>query len=390
MDLQAQRGVGLGLRVPGDVVLLEVALDVLAARDARGVLRAHGAGGHLLRRRRRDRLEHLDLLVADLVGLEGGRRLHAHEREQLQHVVLDEVAQRARLVVVARSRADPDVLGGGDLDVVDEVAVPDRLEHVVGEPERHHVLDGLLAQVVIDAVDLLLAEGGGDGLLQLARGIEVGAERLLDDHPHVGLTAVVEVRLLERGRDHAEVLRRGREIERAVERVALALERVERLRELAVAVLVVEREPDVGEPLEQPVEHGVVGLPARELLDRLAREVAELVVGLLAARDPDQVEALGQRPFVGEVVDRRQQLAPGEIPGGAEDDERRPGDGQALQSLDERVLLVALGDGRFSHFSRRPRSARPRGRRTGCAARPGRGWCSRRCRASRSVRRGRP
>ena len=62
------------------------------------------------------------------------------------------------LVVVARARADPDVLGGGDLDVVDEVAVPDRLEHVVGEPERHHVLDGLLAQVVVDAVDLLLAE----------------------------------------------------------------------------------------------------------------------------------------------------------------------------------------------------------------------------------------
>src|ERR671933_117330 len=53
----------------------------------------------------------------------------------------------------------------------------------------------------------------------------------------------------------------------------------------------------------------VVRRPARELLDRLARHVAELVVGHLAARDAAQVEALGQRPVVGQVVDRRQQLA---------------------------------------------------------------------------------
>src|SRR4029079_11552218 len=123
---------------------------------------------------------------------------------------------------------------------------------------------------------------------------------------------VVELGLLERGGDNAEELGRGREVEGAVERVTLGLERVERLAELAVALLVVEGEPDVGQPLEQALEHGLVGLAARELLDRLAREVAELLVGLVAARDADQVEALPQRALVGEVVDRRQQLAPGE------------------------------------------------------------------------------
>ena len=188
-------------------------------------------GGDLLGRRRRDRLEHLDLLVAHLVGLEGRRRLHAHEREQLQHVVLDQVAQRARLVVVARPRADPDVLGGRDLDVVDEVAVPDRLEHVVGEPERHHVLDGLLAQVVVDAVDLLLAEGATETVFCSSRADSRSVPNGFSMITRTSaLAAVVEVRLLERARDHPEELRRGREVERAVERVALALERVERLR----------------------------------------------------------------------------------------------------------------------------------------------------------------
>ena len=49
------------------------------------------------------------------VGLERDRRLHRQQREQLEHVVLDEVAQRARVVVVAGPPLDPDVLGRGDL-----------------------------------------------------------------------------------------------------------------------------------------------------------------------------------------------------------------------------------------------------------------------------------
>ena len=110
-----------------------------------------------------DRVQHLDLLVAHLFGGEAHRRLHRHVAEQLQHVVLDQVAQRAGLVVVAGAGADADVLGGGDLHVVDVVAVPQRLEHAVGEAERHHVLHRLLAQVVVDAEDLGLLEHAAPG-----------------------------------------------------------------------------------------------------------------------------------------------------------------------------------------------------------------------------------
>ena len=73
-------------------------------------------------------------------------------------MVLDQVAQRAGALVVAGAAADPDVLGRGDLHVVDEVPVPDGLEQRVGEPERHQVLDGLLAQVVVDPEHLGLVE----------------------------------------------------------------------------------------------------------------------------------------------------------------------------------------------------------------------------------------
>ena len=41
-----------------------------------------------------------------------------------------------------------------------------------------------------------------------------------------------------------------------------------------------------------------------------------------------------------EVVDRRQELALRQVPGAAEDHERRRVDRQALESLDQRVLLL--------------------------------------------------
>ena len=49
-------------------------------------------------------------------------------------------------------------LGHVDLDVVDVLAVPDRLEEAVGEAQGEDVLRRLLAEEVVDAEDLVLVE----------------------------------------------------------------------------------------------------------------------------------------------------------------------------------------------------------------------------------------
>ena len=105
-----------------------------------------------------DRPQHLDLLVADGVGREVDRRLHGRERDELEQVVLDDVADRARLLVEAGAALDAERLGHRDLHVVDELAVPDRLEDAVAEAQDEHVLNRLLAEVVVDPVDLALLE----------------------------------------------------------------------------------------------------------------------------------------------------------------------------------------------------------------------------------------
>ena len=94
-----------------------------------------------------------------------------------EEVVRHHVAQRARrLVELCRARSTPTTLGGGDLHVVDAVAVPDRLEHAVGEAERHDRLHRLLAEEMIDPVDLALVQGLRAGLtLSALRGGDVVA-----------------------------------------------------------------------------------------------------------------------------------------------------------------------------------------------------------------------
>ena len=73
-------------------------------------------------------------------------------------MVLHHVAQRAGLVVELRAPLDAELLGDRDLHVLDAAAAPQRLEQRVAEAQRQQVLHRLLAEIVIDAKDLLLGE----------------------------------------------------------------------------------------------------------------------------------------------------------------------------------------------------------------------------------------
>ncbi len=98
-------------------------------------------------------------------------------------MVLNHVAERAGMVVERAAAAlHAHRFGGGDLHVVDELPVHDRLEDRVAEAEGQQVLHGLLAQIVVDAVDLVLAEPLEDIRIQRPRGGQIVAKRFFDDH----------------------------------------------------------------------------------------------------------------------------------------------------------------------------------------------------------------
>jgi len=98
-------------------------------------------------------------------------------------MVLKHVPQHAGLFVVTGAVLHAQLLGGGDLDVIDVAAVPHGLEQHIGEPEHQNVLDGLFGQVMIDAVNLVFMEDFANFPVErLGRGKRI-TERFFNDHP---------------------------------------------------------------------------------------------------------------------------------------------------------------------------------------------------------------
>ena len=107
-------------------------------------------------------------------------------------------------VVVSAPALDADRFGHRELDLVDVALVPQRLEDAVGEAKRQDVLHRLLAEVVVDAVNLVLRPVGQQFAVQSHRRGQIVAERLLDDDAAPALAGACEAGLFELVRDQAE------------------------------------------------------------------------------------------------------------------------------------------------------------------------------------------
>ena len=256
-------------------------------------------------------------------GLERGGGLHAEIGEHLEHVVLDHVAEHARRVVILAATLDADGLRDAELDVVDVRLVPERLEHPVGEPEGQEVLHGLLAEVVVDPVNLALIPLREHLLVQLDGRGQVVAERFLDDEPDPAFLALLEAGGVDVRGDHPEDAGRDRHVEDDVAlSVMLGLEPVDDPGEIIIGRRLAEVARRVVQPLgELGPEVGVEVGPGRELLDVLGHLVAELLRGHLVHRDADDGEPPGQEPVAGQVEQGGHEQSLGQVARGPEDDQ---------------------------------------------------------------------
>ena len=94
--VQAQGRVCSGTGVGGDAGLVEVAFVLALDGEDRSVAGLYAPDGP----------HYLDLLVAQGVGFEGGRRLHGNDGEKLEQVALEHVAEDAGPVVVGGALGD--------------------------------------------------------------------------------------------------------------------------------------------------------------------------------------------------------------------------------------------------------------------------------------------
>ena len=91
------------------------------------------------------------------------------------------VAQRAGHVKVPAAFFHAYGFGYRDLDVVNKPVIPYGLKNTVAEAEDQYVLDGLFAEVMINAEDLVLAKGLLDLLVQMPGGFQIIAKGFFKD-----------------------------------------------------------------------------------------------------------------------------------------------------------------------------------------------------------------
>ena len=270
--------------------------------------------------------------------VEADRRLHRDQRQQLKQMVRHHVAERAGGVVEAAAMADADLLVDGDLHMVDVIAIPDRLEHAVGEAQHQDVLHRFLAEIVIDPVDLVLVYDVQQFVVQGFRRGEVGAERLFDHQPPPCAVGLLQhAGAAELAADRCERGRRRRQIEQPV-----AAGRA------------------VGFQFLQPLPHGVerggvlwIGLDAGDafqkagcdlvvhraggvLAQALHQAVAQGVVRGALAGDADHAEFVGQQSGGFKIIERGHHQPVRQVAGGAEDHE---GAGVRLLLVGKRALI---------------------------------------------------
>ena len=212
VDLQAQRHVGFGGAVRRDAFFLAVGQDFFVADAPLAVLGEDEVGFQVFVVQRVQAVQHFGDFVAHGVGIDQRRRFHRHHGQYLQQVVLEHVAHRARAVVVAAAVFHADGFGGGDFNVVNVVAVPERLEEAVGEAQHEEVLHGFFAEVVVDAVYLVFVEVVVDGAVEVFRGLAVVAEGFFYNQPLPAALFVVQAMRGEAFRDDAVEARRGGEV----------------------------------------------------------------------------------------------------------------------------------------------------------------------------------
>ena len=133
------------------------------------------------------------------------------------------VPQRARVFVERTAAAlHAHRFRGRDLHVVDVLAIEERLEGGIAEAEREQVLDRVLAQVVVDAVDLLGLQVFEDAAVQVKGTRQIAAERFLDYRPRPLVRLLARQAIAGETRDEGhEEFRVGRQVEEAVARQLL-------------------------------------------------------------------------------------------------------------------------------------------------------------------------
>src|SRR5437870_1058830 len=105
-------------------------------------------------------------------------------------MVLHHIAQRTRLFIITAALTHPEDFAYRDLDMVDQIPIPEPFKYRIGEAEHQDVLDRLFAEVMVNAKNLWLMRVTRQFHIELARRLQIVTKGLLDHNALPALFAI--------------------------------------------------------------------------------------------------------------------------------------------------------------------------------------------------------
>ena len=106
-------------------------------------------------------------------------------------MVLHHIAHRARLIIIPPAPTDTHGFGNGDLNVINELRIPQWFKQHIAKPHSDQVLNRFFAQIVINTINLIFAEMFGQGRVQRTRGFQILAKGFFNNDAAITLCNIM-------------------------------------------------------------------------------------------------------------------------------------------------------------------------------------------------------
>ncbi len=321
IDLEFEGDESFGIRIRRDVGLVAIRRDSRASFRALAILAANRVVQNILGSQNLQCMQDFGLFVADSVGFERDGRFHGREREELEEVIGHHVFEGAGGFVESAAVFDANGLGGGNLHVIDVSAIPKRLDHAVGEAENHQVLDGFLAEVMVNTENLFFRQNLLKLFVQLLRGREIVTERFFhDDAGPLTVFFLGEADFAELLYDQREkVERNGQVVKEVSVRPVLFVRLHDLIFEALIRRGILKIALDVVDAIQKPLPQLRVHGMLFEFCDLLVEQGTERIGVHLVESEADNGELFRKKTFLLKVDEGRDELALSEVAAGAED-----------------------------------------------------------------------
>src|ERR1700680_1132241 len=236
-------------------------------------------------------------------------------------MALNHIPQGACRFIKGGALLHSEGLRGRDLNVVNVIAIPKRLENSVPKSQRQKILDRIFPQKMIDPIDLRLVEDFENCTVELSGRGKVVAKGFFDDDadPRVIGRWLRQARCADLA-DHLGINGgRRREIIQAVAlQVALAVEFFKAARKLCKRVRLIVIPGDVYKGLREVAKVFILDVTGGVLAHGPRYGLLKSGVAHFTAREANYGESPGERLASRQFEERRDQLAAGEIAGRAQ------------------------------------------------------------------------